>query len=81
MYQSTNQEEKSLLSFMEEQKRGNKGGDMKYSCPEMADYLLPQARIFKKNKSQRNIFIKVSHKSTWANNGKISYHKTKCGDI
>ena len=70
----------AFQSLVEKQKRGNKGRDIKYSCLEMADYLLPQARI--SIKDQREIFsLRCRTNPLGANIGKIEYYKTKCGEI
>ena len=70
----------AFQSLVEKQKRGNKGRDIKYSCLEMADYLLPQARI--SIKDQREIFsLRCRTNPLGANIGKIEYCKTKCGEI
>ena len=66
--------------LIEKQKSGSKGREIKYSCLETADYLLPQARI--SIKDQREIFsIRSRTNPLGANMGKIEYCETKCGEI
>ena len=70
----------AFSNLIEKQKAGSKGRDIKYSFLEMADYLLPQARI--SIKDQRELFaIRSRTNPLGANMGKIEYCVTKCGEI